>query len=272
MKHKGIILLSTVMVFVLATVVSFVWLFKIRHVEIDVVAEAASEIATYDKVNGLMEDTYKGRSFFSVKESDVTKTLSEDPYLNVKSVKKVFPDRLKIQVERRKERFAILYNSEYYITDSEYYLLKKVAVDSEIEEGIIKITLTNITLDVDTLVLGQKIGAGNDVLVGRMTAIFAGFEDGLNLVKNVTVMGDQNWIRFNTKTGVIIEFSFVASDPKLSEDDKNAEAEAVVSKAGEVEKAYHTLSEDNKRSGFLLVYTKANKEIVIEHTTKHAQK
>ena len=61
MKHKGIILLSTVMVFVLATVVSFVWLFKIRHVEIDVVAEATSEIATYDKVNGLMENNYKGK-------------------------------------------------------------------------------------------------------------------------------------------------------------------------------------------------------------------
>lgn len=269
MKNKGIILLSTVMVFVLATAVSFVWLFKIRHVEIDVVAEATEEIATYDKVNGLIESTYKGKSFFKVKEDEVAEALSKDPYLSVNRVKKVFPDRIKIEVARRKERFAILYNGEYYVTDSEYYLLKKVSDGSQLGKGIIKITLTNVTINAETLVLGQKIGAENDVLVGRMTAVFAGFTDGLNLVQGVTVMGDQNWIRFNTKTGAVIEFSFVPSDPKLTDEGKEAQAKAIVAKAAEVEKAYHLLSEGQKRNGYLLVYTKASKEIAIEHVYEH---
>ena len=271
MKHKGIILLSTVLVFVLATIVSVVWLFKIRHVEIEVVAETTQEIITYDKVNDLVEDTYKGKSYFRVKASQVETTLCQDPYIKVKSVKKVFPDRLKIQVEKRKERFAILYQQEYFVTDSEYHLLRKVSDGSQLEDDIIKITLTNINIDAETLVLGQKIGAENDVLVGRMTAIFAKFSDGLNLVKNVTVMGDQNWIRFNTKTGVVIEFSFAPSDPKASEEVKNAEAEKLVDEANEVEKAYHSLSEDKKRIGYLLVSTKADGKIAIEHTTEHKE-
>lgn len=270
MKHKGIILLSTVLVFVLATVLSFVWLFKIRHVEIKVVAESSEEIVTYDKVNDLIESTYKGKSYFAVKEQDVIATLTRDPYVSVKSVKKVFPDRLRIEIAKRKERFAILYDSVYYVTDSEYYLLKKVTDESQLDESIIKITLTQINLDVSTLVLGQKIGAENAVLVGYMTSIFAGFNDGLNLIEDVTVMGVQNWIRFNTKTGVCIEFSFASSTPSPNGEINVAEANAIAGKAGEVEKFYEGLTEYQKRTGYLLVYTKANREIVIEHVTDHA--
>ncbi|MBR2336843.1 MAG: FtsQ-type POTRA domain-containing protein [Clostridia bacterium] len=270
MKHKGIILISTVTVFILATVLSLVWLFKIRHVEISVVAEVSQEIETYEKVNAVIEANYKGKSFFSVSEDDVKAKLCQDPYLNVKSVKKVFPDRLQIEVSKRKERFAFSYNSEYYVTDSEYYLLKKVTSEDQLGEGIIKIFLEQITIDVETLVLGQKIGAENGALVGYMTEIFSRFSDGLNLIEGVTVMGAKNWIRFNTKTGVVIEFSFSPSNPTVSEGEQSAEATALVGKASEVESAYHGLSEYQKRNGYLLVYTKANGEIAIEHVTEHA--
>ena len=59
MKHKGIILISTILVFVLATILSFVWLLQIRHVEIYVVAEATEEIETYQKVNSVIEANYR---------------------------------------------------------------------------------------------------------------------------------------------------------------------------------------------------------------------
>ena len=271
MKHKGIIILSTVMVFVLTTILSFVWLLKIRHVEISVVAEATEEIATYQDVSEVIDANYKGKSYFSVKEDEIFNKLSENPYLNVKSVTKVFPDRIKIEVAKRKERFAILYNGEYYVTDSEYYLLKKVSKESQLDEGIIQITLKEISLNVETLKLGQKIGAENDVLVGYMTAIFAGFTDGLNLVEDVTVMGKKNWIRFNTKTGVVIEFSFTPSTATALGEIDTSEALALVAKAGEVEEKYNALSEAQKRTGYLLVYTKASKEIAIEHVSEHAE-
>ncbi len=271
MKHKGIILLSTIMVFVLATTLSFVWLLKIRHVEISVVAEATEEIDTYQRVSSIIDANYKGKSFLGVKEEDVIAKLSQDPYLNVKSVTKVFPDRLKIDVAKRKERFAILYNGEYFVTDSEYYLLKKVPESSQLEEGIIQITLKEISLNVSTLVLGQKIGAENDALVGYMTEIFAKFSDGLNLIENVTVMGVKNWIRFNTKTGVVIEFSFAPSSAVATGGINPNEASALVEKTREVENVYNSLTETQKRSGYLLVYTKATEEIAIEHVIEHAE-
>ena len=138
MKHKGIILISTVLVFVLATILSFVWLLQIRHVEIYVVAEATEEVETYKKVNSIIEANYKGKSFYSVKEADVIAKLSTDPYISVKSVTKVFPDRLKIEVAKRKERFAIHYNNEFYVTDSEYYLLFIEVVYVEIKAFLLR--------------------------------------------------------------------------------------------------------------------------------------
>lgn len=271
MKHKGMILISTLLVFVFATILSVVWLLQIRHVEIYVVAEASEEFETYQKVSSLIDANYKGKSYYSVKEADVIAKLSADPYINVKSVTKVFPDRLKIEVAKRKERFAINYKGEFYVTDSEYYLLKKVNDESQLGEGIIKIALTDIKLNDNTLKLGQKIGADSDVLVGYMTEIFARFSDGLNLIDNITVMGVRNWIRFNTKTGVIIEFSFANSQPSATGAINTSEASALVAKVGEVERTYNSLTESQKRTGYLLVYTKVSKEIAIEHVVEHAE-
>ena len=271
MKHKGIILISTILVFVLATILSFVWLLQIRHVEIYVVAEETEEIETYQKINSVIEANYKGKSYYSVKESDVIATLSKDPYINVKSVTKVFPDRLKIEVAKRKERFAILYIGEDNVTDNEYYLLKKVADGDMLGDEIIKITLQGISLREETLKLGQKIGADSDALVGYTTAIFAGFSDGVNLIEDVTVIGVRNWIRFNTKTGVVIEFSFANSQPSATGAINPTEASALVAKASEVESVYNALTESQKRTGYLLVYTKVSKEIAIEHVIKHAE-
>ena len=46
---------------------------------------------------------------------------------------------------------------------------------------------------------------------------------------------------------------------------------SLVAKAGEVESAYNALTESQKRTGYLLVYTKVSKEIAIEHVTEHAE-
>ncbi len=271
MKHKSVILISTVILFVFATVLSFAWLLRIRYVETTAVAELSQEDETYSEVNGLLENLYMGKFYFSVRVDDIIEKLKENPYLNVKSVKKVFPDRIKVEIERRKERFAIIKDGEFYITDSEYYLLRKETDENKLNEGIIKITLINVDLKTESLVLGNKIGYANDNLVGCMTSIFNGFEDGLNLVDGVEVLGVQNWIRFSTKTGVCIEFSFAPSSPSLSAEQIKAENDLLVAKAGEVEEYYNGLTEYNQNVGYILVYTKATGEIKIEHVVEKTE-
>lgn len=271
MKHKGLILSSTVIIFVLATVLSFVWLFRVRYIEVDCVAESSEKAIMYDKINGLLEDAYGGSSYFSIDEGEVIKLLTQDPYICVKSIKKVFPDRLQVSVVKRKERFAFFYGDETFVTDSEYILLRRETGETALEKSIIKIELNNIDLDTDGLKFGKKIGYENDKLVGCMTAIFNGFSDGLNLIDKVTVYGVQKWIRFQTKTGVCLDFSFAPSSPNASAETVDAEAEALVNKSGEVEKFYNELSEYKQRSGYVLVYTKANGEVAIEHTLQKVE-
>jgi len=182
-------------------------------------------------------------------------------------VKKVFPDRIEVSVERRIERFALVSDdSTCYITDSEYVLLRRETDESLIGEKIIKMSLNGIDLDQSTLKEGSKIGYENDRLVGYMTTIFAGFTDGLNMMDGVTVKGKENRIIFNTKTGVTVEFRFAPSNPTLGEEQVRREEQALVAKVGEVENYYLSLSEKEQRSGSVLVFTKTDGAITIYHT------
>ena len=119
--------------------------------------------------------------------------------------------------------------------------------------------------------IAEKMGYANDKLVGSMTAIFNEFTDGLNLIESVTIRGKQNWIDFYTKTGVCIEFSFRPSSPSLSDVEKNAEMQEIVKSASVAEQTYLSLSESEKRLGYVLVYMKANGEICVEHAEKKAE-
>ena len=270
MKHKGIIIISTVLIFLLASILSFVWLFKVRHIEIDVVAISAEKENTYEEVDKVLERNFGNRPFFAVKENEVKEILSENPYIKVLSVKKVFPDRIKISVEKRIERFSLIAeNSVCYVTDSEYVLLRKETEFDKINEKIIKMTLSGINLDESTLKEGEKIGYGNDKLVGYMTTMFSSFTDGINFINEVTVKGKENRIVFNAKTGVTIEFRFAPSSPGgMSEEQIKQEELAIVGKVKEVENYYLSLTEKEQRSGSILVLTKSDGEITIYHSAK----
>lgn len=270
MKHKILIIVSTVIVFVLTSVLAAIWLLKIRYIEVGVVAESSYEQETHDKVNSLIESKYNGYFFFAVSEEEITSMLTEDPYIKVLSVAKVFPDRIKISVERRKERFAISLNGGYYITDDEYHLLRKETDLEKVGDGVIKISVKDVEVKDESLIIGQKIGYGSDNLVGYTTSIFQGFSDGLNLIESVEVLGRQNWIWFKTKTGVIIEYSFAPSSPNASEEVIKRETTALVNKAPEVEIFYENLSESQKSGGYLLVGTNAKGQITIDYVAEKA--
>ena len=266
MKHKGLIILSTVLVFILALTLAFVWLFRVRYVEIDVLSASEEETLAYDEINSIVERECKGKSYFSIDVNRLIAKLTSDPYVSVKSVEKVFPDKIKVKVAKRRERFAFLCGDEYFITDSEYHLLKKSNDLSQIGDTIIKIELNGVEMSVESLALGSKIGYENDNLVGAMTQIFNGFTDGLNMISKVTVMGTQNWIRFNSKTGVCIEFRFTtASGVGMSTPE---EMQSIIETVSEVEEKYFSLTESQQRVGNLLVLTKATGEISIEYSSE----
>ena len=268
MKHKLLIVISTVLVFVLTVILSLVWLLKIRYVEVNVVAETNYERDLYNEIVEVLDKEYVGKSYLFVNESDVEKTITANPYVKVKEIKKVFPDRILVSVERRKEQFAISYNGEYYLTDKEYFLLKKTADKGSLSKDVVEIALTDVQIDSKTLVEGKIIGYDNNVLVGSTTDIFSKFDNGFNLVKNIEIIGSRNWIRFYTKTGVCIEFSFspIGGESVVSKEF----AQTIVAKTEEVEAFYNGLNETQKSEGFIIVLTKDSGEITISYDTEKA--
>lgn len=268
MKHKLLIVISTALVCVLTVILALVWLLKIRYVEISVITETGFEQSLYEEIEGVMQGEFVGKSYLFVSEKDVEEKITANPYVKVKEIKKVFPDRLIVNVERRKEQFAIVYNEEYFVTDAEYCLLKKTADENEVGEEVVKINLIDVSIDVNNLVEGKTIGYENNVLVGSTTEIFGKLKDGFNLVQKIEILGSRNWIRFYTKTGVCIEFSF---SPIGGEDvvDK-AFAQTIVAKTLEVETFYNQLSESQKSNGYVIVLTKDSGEISISYETEKA--
>ena len=110
MKHKLLIVISTVLVFALTVVLALVWLLKIRYVEVNVVAQTGYEQALYEEIESVLSKEYVGKSYFFVSEKDIDDKITANPYVKVKEIKKVFPDKIIVEVERRKEQFAIVYN------------------------------------------------------------------------------------------------------------------------------------------------------------------
>lgn len=268
MKHKLLIVISTVLVFVLTVVLALVWLLKIRYVEVNVVAQTGYEQALYEEIEGVLSKEYVGKPYFFVKEKDIDGKITANPYVKVKEIKKVFPDKIIVEIERRKEQFAIVYNQEFFITDDEYFLLKKTADKSEIKDGIVEITLLDIQLDVSTLVEGKAVGYENDVLVGSATEIFSNLKGGLNLVDRIEIIGSRNWVRFYTKTGVCIEFSFAPIGG--GEIVEKEFAQTIVAETQAVENFYNRLNESQKSVGYVIVLTKDNEKISISYETEKA--
>ena len=268
MKHKLLIVISTALVFALTVVLALVWLLKIRYVEVNVVAQTGYEQALYEEIESVLNKEYVGKSYFFVSEKDIDDKITANPYVKVKEIKKVFPDKIIVEVERRKEQFAIVYNQEFFITDDEYFLLKKTADKSEIKDGIVEITLLDIQLDVSTLVEGKAVGYENNVLVGSTTEIFSNLKDGFNLVDRIEIIGSRNWVRFYTKTGVCIEFSFApVGGGEIVEKEF---AKTIVAKTEEVENFYNRLNESQKSVGYVIVLTKDSGEISISYETEKA--
>ena len=112
MKHKFAIIFSTVMLFIVAVILSAAWLLKTRYFVVkDINGTIDGDIKSnvYSYVDETLENNFKGKWIFAYDKNDVTKLLKENPYVGIIDVKKSFPDKLVVEIYERKDRFAIAY-------------------------------------------------------------------------------------------------------------------------------------------------------------------
>lgn len=271
MKHKFAIIFSTVMLFIVAVILSAAWLLKTRYFVVnDINGTIDGDIKSdvYSYVDETLESNFKGKWIFTYGIDDVVKLLKENPYVEILDVKKSFPDKLVVKIYERRERFAIAYKGKYYITDSEYNYLR---VADEIEESrkdkLIYVDLKQIDdIDFSTVPLGEKIEFKDQLCFTAMTEIFQGFSDKLNFIDKIICDGERNTVDFYTLTGVVINVNLsVATTTEPTKEDLKNTCKRICEKSENIEKYYNSLDEGKKRSGYIRVFEMEDSSIRIAH-------
>ena len=271
MKHKFAIIFSTVMLFIVAVILSAAWLLKTRYFVVkDINGTIDGDIKSnvYSYVDETLENNFKGKWIFAYDKNDVTKLLKENPYIGIIDVKKSFPDKLVVEIYERKERFAIAYKGKYYITDSEYHYLR---VADEIEESkkdkLICVDLKNIdNIDFSAVPLGEEVKFNDELCFTAMTEIFQGFSDKLNFIDKIICDGERNTVDFYTMTGVVINVNLsVATTTEPTKDDFKNTCDKICKESKNIEKYYNSLGEGEKRAGYIRVFQTEDSVVRIIH-------
>ena len=261
MKYKRLVLISTVLVFVMMLALAFVWLGRVRFVYVRV-DNNVSDNEIYKKAEDTLTDRFKGKLFFSVSVSDIENELKQYPYAKVLSVKKSFPDRLDIVLTKRQEAFVFNEGDKYYVMDSEYYLLREAQSDDEIDSTVTRIHLKAVDLGVDKSEIGSKVDYKVNKLFGYMTTIYGNLNDNninyaANIVKEIVIDGEKEFIYLRTNTGVTLSFWF---DRKSDSVAKN-----ICNSVSDVKEYYESRCDEyKKRNGYISVVAKDTGKVAIE--------
>lgn len=246
MNRKAVMIISTVAVFVLTVVAAFLWLFRVRYIDVDVNRPEGDE-TSYEYIDDALTDKFRGKNISSVKSSDVVGLFSDNPYVKVVSVKKAFPNRLQVKVSIRSGRF-LLCGTDFdygYITDEEFFVLEKQDI-SYSDDRLIRVDVTDGDVDKTSLEICRIAQGKSTGLFDATVRIYNSFENGFAFVKDASIKRESVnlFVVFNMRTGVKIRFDFTDPDTEFS-----VLKNEICEKAAEAQQLYYTLDEDRKSQG-----------------------
>ncbi len=253
MRHRILITVSTVVVFLLAAFVSFVWLTRVRYVYVKVANDGA-ENGIYEYAKKTLDENFEGKSFVFVDKNEIETVLRKNPYVEIVSLKKVFPDKIEVELSERKECFSVYDGDKYYFLDNKYHLLRIGAERGG--ETVTEISLTEVDLDMSSAALGQTVGNKGQNLFTYMTSIYDGLTYAPTIINGIEIDGRRERIYFYTRTGVTMSFRFWTYNSA----DRIATARIICDSVKEVEEKYNSCSEYQKKNGFILSLRKDSGE------------
>lgn len=277
MKHRLIIITSTVVALALALTLAFFWLCKTRYINLSTDNAESVDDEIYSRVEKTLEKKYGGKYFFSVKADEVKAELEKDPYVSSVKVETVFPDKLNVTFTERKERFAVAVRGErdeYLITDGAFVLLRVTTDKSLLHENLVEVNVKNQSIDTGSLPLGKRISFDKQDVFGAMTDVFLQFDDRLNFIdkiiiygsENIDVTAQKNAVDFETVTGVTINVSFACGTSVDPTEREQAETvKKIIAKAKEIQESYDKLDELSMSEGYVRVYENSDGEIKIKY-------
>ena len=202
--------------------------------------------------------------------------MQKDPYIIVKSVKKDFPNKIKVEIEERQEIFIIVSDLKRYYLDKNFYVLKVEDKQSTLlNNQLILLNVSNYkNFDYATLNTHSVVTQIDGWIKNSITEMINIFTDWKNILGGIEVTGTNDILGYNiyfeTRQGLVIE----VKDPNIGYNENN---EPIYKEPSDTEgidiirkvyEKYSTISDDEKTKGKLLVTKQQDGTITVVHSTR----
>lgn len=138
-RKKNLVMVVSVIVFVCVLLLGINTAFSVSRIEASFALFSDEAKDDSRELQDILEENYEGKLLFFLNTEKVTEHFSEYPYLTVTEIKKVYPNRLLISVEEKKEQYAFVSQTaegvSYYITDSAGVFLRESSDNENNADG-----------------------------------------------------------------------------------------------------------------------------------------
>jgi hypothetical protein len=124
MQNKRIIAVFILLVFCAALAIGGSAVFTIAEVEASYTLLSNEQKEEIDNIDMLL-DGFEGKNIMFLKNSEIENTLSSYTYLKITEIKKVYPNSIIVEIEERKEVFAIFYSEKYFMLDKDGFVISE---------------------------------------------------------------------------------------------------------------------------------------------------
>lgn len=182
MKHKRVFYVLTIIAYILVVLLSFSYMFSLRHVDVKfIMSTDSARIESIEKKT----NSYKNNNLLFLKTSKIKKSLEKDPYVKVISVKKEYPNKIKVKVEERKEMYEISNGETKFILDENYFVLNKISND--VETNSIELEINTQKFDFEKLSVGKTFSIIQEEIIVCVNEMLSNFTDWKNILCKIQV-------------------------------------------------------------------------------------
>lgn len=256
MKSKRVAVILIAVVFAIVAICSVFATFTLRNVN----AVFSVSEKNYDKMDGVQEKLDKAlhQNLLFCNIEELKNEIEKDPYIEVTSIVKRYPDVLEIEVKDRKEIYVLEYENSYYVLSEDGIILNKsetkISGREYIELELVEIAITE-------MVVGNYIKTDDDRTMAKAfdVAKTARLTDCIKVMQVIkgagnTVVGEtivlDTDIKFATYTAVDIEIQKIWDEGVL--------------KTQKAFKAYTEETSDYRKSNNRIVALRVNGEIEVQ--------
>ena len=123
MRTKKLAIISIAIAFAIVVICSVITTFTVRHVDA-VFSVSEKNAEKMETINDILNG-YVGKNLLFCDIGNLEKEIEKDPYVEVTSIVKKFPDVIELQIRDRKEIYVLQYENKYYVLSEEGVVLKQ---------------------------------------------------------------------------------------------------------------------------------------------------